>query len=88
MKLDGDMCGGVVFFICVVIDILIKFVGFGEKMDVIEVFYSECMVFCILGMGDVLMFIEKVQVNVDVEKVKEFEVKLCMQLFIFDDFLD
>lgn len=60
MKLDGDMCGGVVLFIKVVINMLIKFVGMGEKLDVIEVFYLECMVFCILGMGDVLILIEKV----------------------------
>lgn len=73
IKFDGDICGGVVFFICVVINMLIKFVGLGEKFDVLELFYFECMVFRIFGMGDVLILIEKVQVSVDEDKVKELE---------------
>lgn len=60
IKLDGDICGGVVFLICFVIGKLIKFIVIGEKMEVLEIFYLDCMVFRIFGMGDVFFLIEKV----------------------------
>lgn len=58
--MDGDICGGVVLLIWVVMGVLIKFVGFGEKLIDLEIFYFDCMLSCILGMGDMLMLIEKV----------------------------
>lgn len=54
-------------FIWVVIGKLIKFVGEGEKMDNLDVFYLDWMVFWILGMGDMMILIEKVQENFDQE---------------------
>lgn len=61
IKLDGDICGGVVFFICIVVNKFIKFVGIGEKLDVIDQFYFVCMVDCIFGMGDIVFLVECVQ---------------------------
>lgn len=58
IKIDGDICGGVVFLVCEIIGKLIKFIGIGEKIIDIEIFYFDCMVSCILGMGDLLIFIE------------------------------
>lgn len=60
IKLDGDICGGVVLFIKVVVGKLIKFIGVGEKFNDIEIFYLDRLVLRILGMGDVVFFVEKV----------------------------
>lgn len=69
IKVDGDVCGGVVLLVCKIIGKFIKFIGMGEKFDVLELFYFECIVLCILGMGDVLSFIEEVECKVDKDKV-------------------
>lgn len=60
MWIDGDGRGGVVLSMCVVMGCFIKFMGIGEKMDVLEVFYVEWIVNWIFGMGDVVFFVEKV----------------------------
>lgn len=65
IKVDGDVCGGVVFFICYIIGKLIKFFGVGEKIEVLELFYLDCIVLCIFGMGDVLLLIEDIESKVD-----------------------
>lgn len=82
MWMDGDGCGGVVLLMCVVIGKLICFVGFGEKMDVIEVFDVQCVVGCIFGMGDIVVFVEKVQEVLEVEQV-ECMMK-CFQKGLFN----
>lgn len=58
IKVDGDVCGGVVLLVCYITGKLIKFIGVGEKIDVLEFFYLDCIVLCIFGMGDVLLLIE------------------------------
>ena len=85
-KLDGDARGGAALSIKAVTNKPIKFVGIGEKLDQIEVFHPERMASRILGMGDVLSFIEKVEKTIDEEKAQELEKKLREQTFTLEDF--
>lgn len=87
-KLDGDARGGAALSIKAVTNCPIKFVGTGEKMDKLEVFYPERMASRILGMGDMLTLIEKAQSVVDAEKAKELEKKLKSDSFDLGDFLE
>lgn len=87
-KLDGDARGGAALSIRAVTDKPIKFVGMGEKLDQLETFHPDRMASRILGMGDVLSFIEKAQANIDTDKAMELEKKLRTAQFTFDDFLD
>lgn len=87
-KLDGDARGGAALSIRAVTGKPIKFIGVGEKLDQLEVFYPDRMASRILGMGDVLSLIEKAQANIDAEKARELEEKIRKQEFTFDDFLD
>lgn len=86
-KLDGDTRGGAAISVKAVTGCPIKFVGMGEKLDLLEPFYPDRMASRILGMGDVLTLIEKAQANVDEEKAKELERKLRKAEFTFEDFL-
>ena len=85
-KMDGDARGGAALSIKAVTDKPIKFVGIGEKLSDIEPFHPERMSSRILGMGDVLTFIEKAQSVVDNEKAKELERKLRENSFTLSDF--
>lgn len=76
IKVDGDVWGGVVLLVCYIMGKFIKFIGMGEKVDVFEFFYFECIVFCILGMGDVFSFIEEVECKVDKLKVEKLVKKV------------
>ncbi|TDM07131.1 signal recognition particle protein [Macrococcus lamae] len=87
-KLDGDTRGGAALSIRSVTEKPIKFVGMSEKMDGLEPFHPERMASRILGMGDVLSFIEKAQASVDESKAKELEQKMKTSSFTFDDFLE
>lgn len=87
-KLDGDTRGGAALSVKAVTGCPIKFAGMGEKLDALEPFYPERMASRILGMGDVLTFIEKAQANLDAEKAREMEKKLRQQQFTLEDFLD
>ncbi|MGO1469327.1 MAG: signal recognition particle protein [Tissierella sp.] len=87
-KLDGDARGGAALSIRAVTDKPIKFVGMGEKLDELETFHPDRMASRILGMGDVLSFIEKAQENIDTDKAMELEKKLRTAQFTFDDFLE
>lgn len=87
-KLDGDARGGAALSIRAVTEKPIKFVGMGEKLDELEAFHPDRMASRILGMGDVLSFIEKAQANIDTEKAMELEKKIRTAQFTFDDFLD
>ena len=66
----------------------IKFVGTGEKLDMIEPFYPDRMASRILGMGDVLSLIEKAQQNFDEKQAAELERKMREQTFTLTDFLE
>ena len=87
-KLDGDTRGGAALSIRAITGKPIKFIGMGEKMNDLEVFYPDRMASRILGMGDVLSLIEKAQANIDEKKAIELEKKIRSQQFTFDDFLD
>ena len=87
-KLDGDARGGAALSIKAVINKPIKFVGVGEKLDQLETFHPERMASRILGMGDVLSFIEKVEQTINEEKALELEQKIREQTFTLADFRD
>ncbi len=87
-KMDGDTRGGAALSAKAVTGKPIKFVGMGEKLDAMEPFYPDRMASRILGMGDVLTLIEKVQAEVDDQKAKELEDKMRTSTFTLDDFLD
>ncbi|MEF3169387.1 MAG: signal recognition particle protein [Deltaproteobacteria bacterium] len=85
-KLEGDARGGAALSIQYVVGKAIKFVGVGEKLDALEAFRPEGMANRILGMGDVLSLVEKVQQAVDQKKALELREKLRADSFDLDDF--
>jgi signal recognition particle subunit SRP54 len=87
-KLDGDTRGGAALSVRTVTGKPIKYVGMGEKLTDLEVFYPERMASRILGMGDVLTLIEKAQNTIDEKKAAEMERKIRKAEFSFDDFLE
>ena len=86
-KLDGDTRGGAALSIKSVVDKPIKFVGTGEKMEAIDVFYPERMAERILGMGDVVSLVEKAQEQYNEEEARKIQKKIAKNEFGFDDFL-
>ena len=87
-KMDGDSRGGAALSAKKVTGRPIKFMGMGEKMDALEPFHPERMASRILGMGDMLSFIEKAQESFDEEKAFKLEKKLKKNEFTLEDFLD
>jgi signal recognition particle subunit SRP54 len=87
-KMEGDSRGGAALSIKEVIGQPIKFIGVGERYDAIEQFYPDRIAQRILGMGDVLSLIEKVQAEVDQEKALELQDKLVRDKFSLEDFRD
>ena len=87
-KLDGDTRGGAALSIRAVTGKPILYVGMGEKLSDLEQFYPDRMASRILGMGDVLTLIEKVQNEVDEKKAIELEKKFKRNEFDFNDFYD
>lgn len=86
-KLDGDTRGGAALSIKAVVNKPIKFVGTGEKMDAIDVFYPSRMADRILGMGDVVSLVERAQEQFDEEEAKRLQSKIRKNQFDFNDFL-
>jgi signal recognition particle subunit SRP54 len=86
-KLDGDTRGGAAISIKTVVNKPIKFVGTGEKMDAIDVFYPNRMAERILGMGDVVSLVEKAQEQYNEEEARKLQKKIAKNEFGFDDFL-
>ncbi len=87
-KLDGDTRGGAALSIKAVTGKPILYIGMGEKLSDLEQFYPDRMASRILGMGDILTLIDKVQEDIDEEKAKEMEQKLRKAQFGFDDYLE
>lgn len=85
-KLDGDTRGGAALSIKTVVDKPIKFVGTGEKMDALDVFYPNRMADRILGMGDVVSLVEKAQEQFDEKEAQKLQKKIAQNKFDFDDF--
>jgi signal recognition particle subunit SRP54 len=86
-KLDGDTRGGAALSIKSVVDKPIKFIGTGEKMDAIDIFYPERMADRILGMGDVISLVERAQEQYDEDEARKLQKKIAKNQFGFDDFL-
>lgn len=86
-KLDGDTRGGAAISIKSIVNKPIKFIGTGEKMDAIDVFYPDRMADRILGMGDVISLVERAQAQYDEEEARKLQKKIAKNEFGFDDFL-
>ncbi len=86
-KLDGDTRGGAAISIKSVVDKPIKFIGTGEKMEAIDVFYPSRMADRILGMGDVVSLVERAQEQFDEAEARKLQKKIAKNQFGFDDFL-
>jgi signal recognition particle subunit SRP54 len=87
-KMDGDARGGAALSIRFVTGQPLKFVGVGEKSDAFEPFYPDRAASRILGMGDILSFIEKAEEAIDKKKAVEMQQKLMDNEFTLDDFRD
>jgi signal recognition particle subunit SRP54 len=86
-KLDGDTRGGAALSIKSIVNKPIKFVGTGEKMDALDVFYPSRMADRILGMGDVVTLVERAQEQFDEEQAKRLQRRIMKDQFDFNDFL-
>ena len=86
-KLDGDTRGGAALSIRTVVNKPIKFVGTGEKLEALDVFHPARMADRILGMGDIVSFVERAQEQYDEKEARELSRKLAKNQFDFNDFL-
>lgn len=86
-KLDGDTRGGAALSVKYTVNKPIKFVSTGEKMDTLDVFHPDRMAQRILGMGDIVSFVEKAQEQFDEQEAKRLEKKIRKNKFDFNDFL-
>lgn len=86
-KLDGDTRGGAALTIKHVVNKPIKFVGLGEKMNDLDMFHPERMANRILGMGDIVSFVEKAQEQYDEEQARKISKRIKSNEFDFNDFL-
>lgn len=86
-KLDGDTRGGAALSIRSVVDKPIKYVGTGEKLEAIDVFRPAGMADRILGMGDIVSFVDRMQQQYDEEEARKLQKKLAKNQFDFNDFL-
>lgn len=87
-KLDGDTRGGAALSIKSIVNKPIKFIGTGEKMDALDVFYPERMADRILGMGDVVTLVERAQEQFSEEEARKLNKKIATNKFDFNDFLN
>jgi signal recognition particle subunit SRP54 len=86
-KLDGDTRGGAALSIKAIVEKPIKFVGTGEKMDALDVFYPKRMADRILGMGDVVSLVERAQEQYNEEEARKLQKRIQKDQFDFNDFL-
>lgn len=86
-KLDGDMKGGVALTISYIVNKPIKFISIGEKINALDLFYPNRMADRILGMGDVVSLVEKLQEEFNEEQLKKIQKKIIKNQFGFDDFI-
>jgi len=87
-KMDGDARGGAALSIRFVSGVPIKYLGTGEKMDALEVFYPDRLASRILGMGDMLTFIERAETTFDQQQAKNLESKMRTGDFDLEDLLN
>ena len=87
-KFDSDARGGAALSLKSVTGKPIKFIGTGEKLEDLEVFYPERIASRILGMGDVVSLVERAQETIEVEEAKELERKIAKATFSLEDYLE
>lgn len=87
-KLDGDTRGGVALSVRHLTNVPIKFIGISEKMDGIDTFDPERMAGRILGMGDIVSLVEKVQSEIDEKEAEKAAKKMKSGKFDLEDFLN
>ena len=87
-KMDGDARGGAALSLKAVIGKPIKLIGVGEKIDALEICHPERLASRILGMGDILTFVEKARATVDEKQARELEKKIRKNEFTLEDFRD
>ncbi len=87
-KMDGDTRGGAALSIKQVVEKPIKFISQGEKVDDLDIFYPDRMANRILGMGDVVSFVEKAQETLDLEKTQKLQKRLIENEFNLEDFFE
>lgn len=87
-KLDGDTRGGAALSIRSVVNVPIKFIGTGEKMEALDIFHPDRMADRILGMGDVVSLVERAQEQFDEQEARKVAKKIAQNTFGFDDFLN
>ncbi|MCF0172860.1 MAG: signal recognition particle protein [Bacteroidales bacterium] len=85
-KMDGDTRGGAALSIKAVVDKPIKFISSGEKMEALDIFYPKRIADRILGMGDVVSFVEKAQEQYDEEEARKLHKKIVKDQFTLEDF--
>ncbi len=86
-KMDGDTRGGAALSIQYTVNKPIKFISTGEKVDSLDLFHPERMASRILGMGDIVSFVEKAQDQFDAKKAAELSKKIAKNQFDFNDFI-
>jgi len=86
-KLDGDTRGGAALSVRYLTNVPIKFMGLGEKLDQIEVFHPERMASRILGMGDIVTFVEKATQSIDEDEALKMAERIQKGIFNYNDFL-
>ncbi len=86
-KLDGDTRGGAALTVRSVVNKPIKFVGTGEKIDALDIFYPNRMADRILGMGDIVSLVEKAEAEIDEEEARRLQKRIAKNQFDFNDFL-
>jgi len=86
-KLDGDTRGGAALTIKAIVNKPIKFIGIGEKIEAIDVFYPDRMADRILGMGDIVSLVERAQDQFDEKEAQKLQKKIARNEFNFNDFL-
>ena len=86
-KLDGDTRGGAALSIRYLTNVPIKFIGVGEKLDQVELFHPDRMADRILGMGDVVSFVEKAEASIDEDEATRMSERLQSGKFNYNDFL-
>lgn len=86
-KLDGDTRGGAALTIKAIVNKPIKFIGIGEKIDAIDVFYPDRMADRILGMGDIISLVERAQDQFDEKEAQKLQKKIARNEFNLNDFL-
>lgn len=87
-KMDGDARGGAALSLRATVGTPIKFLSIGEKLDALELFHPDRLASRILGMGDIVTLVEKVQEQVDQDKAVRLEERLRKSQFTLEDFLD